>query len=76
MIIYPEHVQDVLNELRNKGFAVVIFTPAELQGVAPDVVEEDMVIKGWDCINECKDPLSPDYNWEDEIEVYPTGELA
>ena len=55
---------------------MVIFTPAELQGVAPDVVEEDMVIKGWDCINECKDPLSPDYNWEDEIEVYPTGELA
>ena len=74
MIIFPEHIQNVLNELRNKGFAVIIFTPAELQGVDAETVEEDMCAKGWEYIHFNKDPRVPDYHWEDEVEIYPTGE--
>ena len=52
MIKFPKHVQDVLQELADKGFAIVIFTPKELQGVNPDIVEEEMVIKGWNTIED------------------------
>ena len=78
MILFPKHVQDVLQELADKGFAVVIFTPKELQGVNPDIVEEEMVIKGWNTIEDCKHPSQSDFNWEDEDEVYPAycGELS
>lgn len=74
MITFPDHIQDAFDELRSKGFAVVVFTPGELQGVNPKDIEEAMIITGWEAIARDKDPAIPDYNWEDDIEIYPTGE--
>ena len=40
-----------IDELRRLGCAVTVFTPAELQGVEPETVENDMTAKGWDSIS-------------------------
>lgn len=71
MITYPEHIEKALQELYNKGFAVAIFTPNELQGVEAYDVEVAMVKSGWDTINYIKDPNIPNYDWENNIEKYP-----
>jgi hypothetical protein len=71
MITYPQHIQDALNELRDKGFAVVIFTPQELKGVDPTYVEGIMTQYGWDAIEQSADPTTPDFDWETEEEEYP-----
>jgi len=71
MITYPEHIKKALEELADKGFAIAIFTPKELNGVDPEIVTEDMTIEGWNCIHINKDPNTPDFNWEDETEEYP-----
>lgn len=34
---------DEINELRRRGYVVVVFTPYELQGVSPDFLEEKLV---------------------------------
>lgn len=46
----------VLRELRVKGFAVVVFTPDELAGASQDTVEDLMIQRGWDAIEDLKDP--------------------
>jgi len=71
MIKYPDHIQNALQELTDKGFAVVIFTPNELQGVSPDYVENTIIEAGSDTIYYQKDPNIPDYDWENEKEEYP-----
>lgn len=68
---YPEHIKKALKELNDKGFAVAIFTPNELQGVSPDYVEDAMIKSGFDAIHYHKDPNVTDYEcWENE-EKYP-----
>lgn len=42
-----------LQELRADGYAVVVFTPVELRGVSPDIVEDVLVQRGWDMIPDC-----------------------
>ena len=64
-----------MNELRSKGFAVALFTPGELQGTATDVVETNMITEGWTTIQSYKDPNLEDFDWENTMENYPTGEL-
>lgn len=45
-----------LQELRIRGYAVVVFTPEELAGASQDTVEERMIERGWDAIEDLKDP--------------------
>jgi hypothetical protein len=40
-----------LRAIRDKGFAVVIFTPEELQNVPPSKLEDDLIALGWDTID-------------------------
>ena len=40
-----------INELRDAGYAVVIFTPEELNGADPERVEDNLVSTGWDIIS-------------------------
>lgn len=39
-----------IDQLRNRGFAVVVFEPKELAGVNADDVESRMIEVGWDFI--------------------------
>lgn len=45
----------VLKKLRNKGYAVVIFDPEELQGVEARCVENALVTEAWVIIDALKD---------------------
>ena len=44
----------VLQGLRHKGYAVVIFDPEELQGVKPRHVEDALVEQAWIVIDALK----------------------
>ena len=52
--ITPE-VMAALNFLRDEGFAVAAFCPTELQGVDPEIIEDNMVETGWLTIDIWKD---------------------
>jgi len=40
----------IVDQLRERGYAVSIFTPEELEGAKTDNVEDCMVEAGWDMI--------------------------
>ena len=40
-----------INELRESGYAVVIFTPSELNGANPEKVEDSLIETAWDIIS-------------------------
>lgn len=42
---------EALKSLHNRGYAVVVFTPEELNGVESKRVEERMIETGWDVIS-------------------------
>lgn len=44
----------LLRKLRNEGWAVVLFTPEELEDTAPTDVEDRMIERGWDVIDYSK----------------------
>ena len=46
-----EEVQQALQLVRDRGFAVAAFTPTELRGANPDDIEDAMVTMGWDAID-------------------------
>ena len=39
-----------VNELRESGYAVVLFTPSELNGADPEKVEDSLTETAWDII--------------------------
>lgn len=43
---------EALQELRNQGYAVAIFSPSELEGAPADEVENIMVGRGWSAIHD------------------------
>lgn len=43
--------REVLCEMRDAGYAVIVWTPEELQGVAPDYVEERSIELGHEVID-------------------------
>lgn len=43
-----------LRKLRDKGYAVVVFTEEELDGAPQKRVEDRLVEVGWDIINDLK----------------------
>ena len=42
---------EMIRALRDDGFAVVVFTPEELNGADSDQVEEVMIERGWNAID-------------------------
>ena len=44
-----------LRNLQAKGFALLILSPEELQGVSPEAVERELTTLAWDVINVLKD---------------------
>lgn len=44
-----------VNELRDQGYAVVVFSLDELSGASPGIVEESMTETGWITIDIWKD---------------------
>lgn len=47
-----DEVFELCNKMRFAGYAVVCFTPDELQNANPDHVEDRLVELGWDVIND------------------------
>ena len=45
---------EALRNLRDAGYAVVAFTPDELDGADPSTVEDLMIQRGWDAIDTFK----------------------
>lgn len=44
----------VIRALKDKGYAVVLFEPEELEGASPDRVEDRLIELGWDVISVLK----------------------
>lgn len=40
-----------VKELRNRGHAVVVFSPGELNNADPRYTEQELVIAGWEIID-------------------------
>jgi hypothetical protein len=49
-----ESEYNAVKAIREKGYAVVIFNPEELQGVKPRSIEDDLVLRGWESIDALK----------------------
>lgn len=47
-------IDDKLAEARENGYCIVVFTPEELQGVLPSKLEDHLVDKAWDIIDDLK----------------------
>ena len=47
-----EQEMATIQTIRNRGFAVIVWTPSELESgdVSPDLMEEHSIEKGWDLI--------------------------
>ena len=41
-----ENDKNMIENLRDRGFAVVVYSPDELEGVDPDTLESDLVTFG------------------------------
>lgn len=54
----PEEME-VIAALRNRGFAVVVWTPEELAGVSRKHVEDRSIELGWQVIEDLQD-MGPD----------------
>jgi hypothetical protein len=46
---------EMIKILRDRGYAVAIFSPEEMEGVDPFDVESEMIEKGWDWITNHKE---------------------
>ena len=44
-----------LRTLQAKGFALLVLSPEELQGVSPNLVERELTTLAWEVINVLKD---------------------
>jgi len=42
---------EMLRRLRDRGFAIVVFTPDELKSAPSDKIEDGLVQAGWDMID-------------------------
>jgi len=43
--------QRIMRQLRNEGYAVIIWSPEELAGASPDRVQDRLIELGWDVID-------------------------
>ena len=44
-----------MRNMRDRGFCVVVFTPVELEGVDPEVLDDVLTIYGLEAIEELKE---------------------
>lgn len=49
-VLTPQNIER-LHSLRERGFAVVVFTPEELRGADVDRVQDRLIEQGWDVID-------------------------
>ena len=50
-----EQQQKAVSDLRSEGHAVIVWTPAELQGADPGRIEDRSVELGWDVIAQLRE---------------------
>jgi hypothetical protein len=50
-----ESQMNALNELRDGGYAVVVFSPEELEGAPPVKLQDQLAEYGWDVIEDLKE---------------------
>lgn len=50
MSLSPEH-QEVIEYLREEGYAVIVWTPEELEEVDPGLIQDRSIELGWDIID-------------------------
>lgn len=48
---YTNEEYFTIQSLRDRGYAICIFSPDELRGANPQDVEGDMCVRGWDSID-------------------------
>ncbi len=48
-----QHLVDAIEELRDSGHVVIIWTPEEVKDVSPDNLEDYVISKGNDYIEDC-----------------------
>jgi hypothetical protein len=53
--------QAALKSLREKGYAICVFSPDELRGASQDDVEQELVGAGWDIIDSLAKNPDPAY---------------
>ena len=46
--------QRIIDQWRDEGFAVIVWSPEELQGASPDRVQDRSIELGWDIIDDLK----------------------
>ena len=51
-----------IQELKTQGYAIVLFTPEELEGAEADRVEDRLIEVGWDVIYDLKPIEGSDTN--------------
>lgn len=67
---------DALGRIRDDGYAVVVFTPAELAGARADAVEETMIARGWDTIDDLSDVDGDDSDGVDSEQYWDRVQLV
>lgn len=63
-----KRIAQLMAELRKMGCAVAIFTPEELRGADPEIVEDRIIERGWDVIEILTD-------LHDYVVLYRTEEI-
>ena len=48
-------IEGAIEKMRGFGYAVVAFTPEELEGAIPESVEDRLIERGWDIIETLRD---------------------
>lgn len=51
-----ENQKKAILELRMQGYAVVVFNPDELDGASSERVEELLIERGWNAIDDLREP--------------------
>ena len=52
---------DVIKKFREAGYALTIFSPAELRGASTRDFEDRMVELGWEVVDSLATEIDPDY---------------
>lgn len=50
--MFTKQEKDAINSMRDRGYAIAVFTEEELNGADPSQVEDIMVERGWYAIDD------------------------
>lgn len=48
---YQVEFEDAMQRMQSFGYAIVVFSPEELEGAEPSLVEDRLIETGWDIIS-------------------------